>query len=108
MSGKPMAKKQDTRQPLTNNEIRSVMLRYFYDRTQMPRAVGAEVVLAKSVKISDVKRELKLSHGLVQQEVQSNLTYLISQGWVKKKTQSKSRLPHLAAQSSPQPHISTQ
>jgi hypothetical protein len=35
------------------------------------------------VKISEVKRELKESHELTQQEVQSNITYLISQGWVK-------------------------
>jgi hypothetical protein len=38
-----------------------------------------------AVKISDVKAELKAQHGLTQQEVQSNLTYLISQGWVEEK-----------------------
>jgi hypothetical protein len=43
-----------------------------------------------SVKISDVKRELKASHDLTQQEVQSNLTYLISQGWVKEDVIEKS------------------
>jgi hypothetical protein len=39
-----------------------------------------------AVKISDVKRELKDEHGLTQQEVQSNLTYLLSQGWVEEKS----------------------
>ncbi len=76
-----MAKKKEARQPLTNNEIRSVMLGYFYERNR--NATSSRGKKGSSVKISDVKRELKASHGLSQQEVQSNLTYLISQGWVK-------------------------
>jgi hypothetical protein len=56
-------------------------LRYFYDRNK--NATSGRGKKGSSVKISDVKRELKASHGLTQQEVQSNLTYLISQGWVK-------------------------
>ena len=43
-----------------------------------------------AVKISDVKSELKESRGLTQSEVQSNLTYLISQGWVEEDTVEKS------------------
>jgi hypothetical protein len=35
-----------------------------------------------AVRISDLKRELKQTYGLSQQEVQANLTYLMSQGWV--------------------------
>jgi len=73
-----MAKK--ARQSLTNNDIRTIMLRYFYDRNS--NATSARGKKGSSVKISDVKRELKASHGLTQQEVQGNLTYLISQGWV--------------------------
>jgi hypothetical protein len=42
------------------------------------------------VKISDVKKELKASSGLTRQEVQANLTYLISQGWVEEDTVEKS------------------
>lgn len=42
------------------------------------------------MKISDVKRELKSLHGLTQQEVMSNLTYLIDRGWVKTVDQEKS------------------
>ena len=72
-----MATKQ-VRQRLTNNEIRTVMLRYFYDRNK--NATSTRGKKGSSVKISDVKRELKASHELTQQEVQSNLTYLISQG----------------------------
>ena len=82
-----MAKKQ-VRQGLTNNEIRTVMLRYFYDRNR--NATSTRGKKGSSVKISDVKRELKASHGLTQQEVQGNLTYLISQGWVKEDAIEKS------------------
>ena len=83
-----MAKKKEARQPLTNNEIRSVMLQYFYDRNR--NATSSRGKKGSSVKISDVKRELKASHALSQQEVQSNLTYLISQGWVKEDAIEKS------------------
>jgi hypothetical protein len=83
-----MAKKKEARQPLTNNEIRSVMLGYFYERNR--NATSSRGKKGSSVKISDVKRELKASHGLSQQEVQSNLTYLISQGWVKEDAIEKS------------------
>ena len=82
-----MAKKQ-VRQGLTNNEIRTGMLRYFYDRNRNVTSTRGKK--GSSVKISDVKRELKASHGLTQQEVQSNLTYLISQGWVKEDVIEKS------------------
>lgn len=83
-----MAKSKEARQPLTNNEIRKLMLQYFYDRNS--NATSSRGKKGSSVKISDVKRELKASHGLTQQEVQSNLTYLISQGWVEKDTVEKS------------------
>jgi hypothetical protein len=63
-----------------NNEIRRIMLQYFYDRNK--NATSARGKRGSAVKISDVKKELKATHGLTQQEVQSNLTYLISQGWV--------------------------
>ena len=82
-----MAKKQ-VRQLLTNNDIRTIMLRYFYDRNG--NATSTRGKKGSSVKISDVKRELKASHGLTQQEVQGNLTYLISQGWVKEDVIEKS------------------
>ena len=84
---KAMAKTQ-VREPLTNNEIRNIMLRYFYDRNR--NATSTRGKKGSSVKISDVKRELKTSHGLTQQEVQGNLTYLISQGWVKEDVIEKS------------------
>jgi hypothetical protein len=72
----------------TNNDIRPVMLQYFYDRNK--NATSARGKKGSAVKISDVKKELKSAHGLTQQEVQSNLTYLISQGWVEEDTVEKS------------------
>jgi hypothetical protein len=56
----------------SNNEIRRLMLQYFYDRNK--NATSARGKKGSAVKISDVKKELKAAHGLVQQEVQSNLT----------------------------------
>jgi hypothetical protein len=76
------------RQPLTNNEIRTMMLQYFYDRNR--NATSTRGKKGSSVKISDIKRELKDSNGLTQQEVQGNLTYLISQGWVEEDVIEKS------------------
>ena len=59
-------KNKETRQPLTNNEIRTLMLRYFYDRNS--NATSSRGKKGSSVKISDMKRELKTSHGMSQQE----------------------------------------
>lgn len=50
------------------------------NETQTPPAPGGKK--GSAVRIGDVKKELKVEHGLTQQEVQSNLTYLMSQGWV--------------------------
>jgi hypothetical protein len=83
-----MTKQQGIPPAFTNNEIRTVMLRYFYERNR--NATSSRGKKGSSVKISDAKRELKATHGLSQQEVQSNLTYLISQGWVKEDAIEKS------------------
>lgn len=72
----------------TNTEIRSIILQYFYDRNT--NATSARGKKGSATKISDIKKELKASHALTQQEVQSNLTYLISQGWVEEDTVEKS------------------
>src|SRR5688500_5577352 len=64
------------------------MLQYFYDRSR--NATSARGKKGAAVKISDVKKELKTASGLTQQDVQSNLTYLISQGWVEEESVEKS------------------
>ncbi len=71
----------------TNNEVRSIILRYFYDRNaNTTSGMGKR---GSAIKISDVKAQLKADHGLTQQQVQSNLTYLISQGWIEERAVSK-------------------
>lgn len=82
------SKSKAKRTALPNNEIRRLMLQYFYDRNR--NATSSRGKKGSAVKISDVKKELKATYGLTQQEVQSNLTYLISQGWVEEGAVEKS------------------
>lgn len=78
-----MAKKKSVAPPRSNDEIRRIMLQYFYDRNK--NATSAMGKKGSAIKISDIKKELKAQHGLSQQQVQSNLTYLISEGWVEER-----------------------
>lgn len=71
-----------------NTEIRNLLLRYFYDRNS--NATSSRGKKGSTVKIRDVKKELKAAQGLTQQEVQSNLTYLLSERWVEEDTVEKS------------------
>jgi len=64
------------------------MLQYFYDRNK--NATSARGKKGSAVKISDLRKDLKTSNGLVLQEVQSNLTYLVSEKWVEEETVEKS------------------
>lgn len=81
-----MAKK--TTPTYTPNEIREMMLRYFYDRNAHATSIMGKK--GSAVKISDVKKELKAKHGLEAAQVISNLNYLMSQGWVEEKQVAKS------------------
>ena len=65
-----------------NDSIRERMLRYFYDRNA--NATSERGKRGSQVGIRDVKRELKELHGLSQQQVIANLTYLIDSGWVER------------------------
>lgn len=64
----------------SEDELRQIILQYFYDRNA--KATSARGKKGYAVKISDVRKELKASHGLKQQEVVRNLNYLMSQGWI--------------------------
>ncbi len=64
-----------------NDHIRQQVLQYFYDRNSS--ATSRFVKKGSAVKISDAKRDLKSRHRLSQQQVMSNLTYLIDREWVK-------------------------
>jgi len=83
-----MAKRKAPRVVPTNTQVRTIMLEYFYDRNR--NATSARGKQGSAVKISDIKKELKAARALTQQEVQSNLTYLISQGWVEEGAVEKS------------------
>jgi hypothetical protein len=72
----------------SNTEIRTIVLQYFYERNAA--ATSARGKKGYAVKISDVRKELKASHGLSQQDVMSNLNYLLSQGWVEEDKVEKS------------------
>jgi hypothetical protein len=64
-----------------NDEIRRQILEYFYNRNSA--ATSRFGKKGSASKISDVKRELKSLFSLTQQQVMSNLTYLIDRGWIK-------------------------
>lgn len=70
-----------------NDLMRQQILQYFYDRNA--NATSEFGKKGSCVKISDVKRELKARHEMTQQQVMSNINYLIDRGWVKKVVQTK-------------------
>lgn len=86
-----MTKAKNPQPRRSNNEIRRLMLQYFYERNK--NATSARGKRGSAARISDIKRELKAFYGLTQQEVQSNLTYLISQGWVEEEEVEKAFRP---------------
>lgn len=65
-----------------NDTVRKQILQYFYRRNAAATSVRGKN--GSAMKISDLKRELKANYGLSQQNVISNLTYLIDRGWIKK------------------------
>lgn len=65
-----------------NDEIRRKILRWFYERNA--NATSQYGKKGSAAKISDVKSGLKSEHGLTQQQVVSNLNYLIDKGWINK------------------------
>jgi len=73
-----------------NDAIRQQILRYFYERNAGSTSRTGK--RGSAVKISDAKRELKAGFKLTQQQVKANQTYLIDNGWVKKR-RSTSRRP---------------
>ncbi len=84
-----MPKKLPAKPALTDDEIRQIMLQYFYDRNRMATSMRGKKSGA-AVTILVLRGDLKASHGLKAGQVVSNLTYLISQGWVEEKPLAKS------------------
>lgn len=75
-----MAKAKPEPPEKSNTELRQLILHYFYDRNR--NATSSRGKKGSAVKISDIKRELKTQENLTAQQILSNLTYLLSQGWV--------------------------
>ena len=73
----------------TNSEIRTTILEYMYERNARAKSARSDKTGA-AVKISVIRRELKSRNGLSQSEIRSNLTYLISQGWIEEQLVQKS------------------
>ncbi len=84
-----MVKARPKSAPLRDDEVRQVMLAYFYDRNKNATSRRGKTTGA-AAPISVIRADLKASHGLTIQQVQSNLTYLLSQGWVEDQPISKS------------------
>lgn len=70
-----------------NDKFRSNILRWFYDRNA--QATSQYGKKGSASKISDAKKGMKEAYGLKQQEVMSNMTYLIDKGWVNKTDEEK-------------------
>lgn len=66
----------------TNDETRDLILRYFYNRNKNANSRRVKRNGAATT-IKAFKADLKEMHGLTVQDVQSNLTYLLDQEWVK-------------------------
>lgn len=86
-----MVKQKVAAPVLSNTEIRRLMLEFFYERNKNATSVMGKK--GSAVRTSDLKSQLKVKHGLTQPQVQSNLTYLLSQGWVEEKPVTKSFTP---------------
>ena len=69
----------------SNDKVRQFVLKYLYDRNANARSARSDSTGA-AVKISVMRRDLKALHSLSQSDVRSNLTYLISQGWVEEQS----------------------
>ena len=84
-----MAKSKPKPPPLRDDQVRQTMLEYFYERNKNATSRRGKATGAGGT-ISVIRADLKASHGLTIQQVQSNLTCLLSQGWVEDQPVSKS------------------
>lgn len=75
-------------QVFTNDELREMILQFFYDRAS--KATSLRGKKGSSLKMKDVKAGLKALYGLNDSQIISNLTYLISQGWIDEVIEKKS------------------
>lgn len=62
---------------MTNDEIRDLLLRFLYGHHGKARGPKRQ-----EIGIRDLQSAMKRAHGLTQQQVASNLDYLVQKGWV--------------------------
>lgn len=84
-----MATPKSKSAPLPDDQVRQFILQYFYDRNKKATSRRGKTTGA-AAPISIIRKDLKALHSLTIQQVQSNLTYLLSQGWVEDQPISKS------------------
>ncbi len=83
-----MAKAKKVLPTYTNDEIRQMILQFFYDKASIATSLRGKK--GSSLKMKDIKAGLKSLHGFNDSQIISNLTYLLSQGWVKEEIAKKS------------------
>jgi hypothetical protein len=83
-----MAKKKVQTVILTNDQIRALILTFFYDRAS--NATSLRGKKGSSVKMKDVKAGLKAAHSLKDNQIIPNLGYLLSQDWIEEEIVEKS------------------
>jgi hypothetical protein len=83
-----MAKTKKVLPTYTNDEIRQMILQFFYDKVS--NATSLRGKKGSSLKMKDIKAGLKSLHSFNDSQIISNLTYLLSQGWVKEEIEKKS------------------
>ncbi len=75
-------------QTYSNDEIRQMILQFFYDKAS--NATSLRGKKGSSLKMRDVKSGLKDLYEFKDNQIINNLTYLLSQGWVKEEIEKKS------------------
>jgi hypothetical protein len=72
----------------TNDQIRELILKFFHKKSS--EATSLRGKKGSSLKMSDVKSGLKKAFAFKDNQIISNLTYLLSQGWIKEEVEKKS------------------
>jgi len=73
---------------MPNDEIRELILKYFYDRAGSATSLRGKK--GSAVKMKDIKAELKKLHAFNDAQIVNNLSYLLSQKWVQEEIEKKS------------------
>jgi len=81
----PKAKQKAPVEPVSHDVQRDRILRFLYERHTTARS-PAKILVG----IQELRAELKTQYGMTQQEVSSNLDYLVQVGWVREVAKERS------------------